>query len=826
MDLLDSLLEDTDVDPCIHFSPDPKCWGYEGSKIGTTPKDLIASRLAMPTQAAIFDMDSWLSSATREKWNNPERAVGADEKIPRGFFKVDMREWRKVVRRAHRAGLFVPINANVSPSHMAAGAFPVPKDPDKDRFIGDRRPRNFIEASIGKVGLPYAPRLRRILLRHKHGLSISIRDIKNFFPILGVKKSRLHKQVIGPRVPLSWLDNISDVKFDDVDDGVEEWMFCDMWSHKHVDVDENKYVQIAVAGVIQGDLNAVYVAEECHRNFLISKGILDNNMLLMPGKVFPRSFVFGDVYIDDLVVLAMFHFSRRGHRQDIEIAHQADRAYATHDIPINSKTVDGEIDCAQFWGCEVRGIDGTLAFPMLRRLNLMALTLVSLCVPVSGHQLQRLLGAWNYCCSFRREYASVLGRSYTLASKMPPQRKILLGGPVVDELLTLCFCAPFMFTNLRAQPCLDIVASDASSYAGGACVTRVSENLWHELYDRSEEAGEYVRLDWGADEPASELVDHRSFVSPFCASVSWRVICQYKFRYVKHINILEAESLLTAVRWIVKQGYRSCRCIFLVDSRVLTGAVCKGRSSSIQLNYVLRKLAGYALTYDLYYEIVWVQTEFNPADAPSRFAHLYEWYAKVAEMGLPISMHNYIPGVALSDRAQAEMQKLLDFQDERLNASLTPCLAVQDSSASLGGLPSVPLESAPPFLGDPVSIPVPLDLCVDAQAPPQPAVVAQAAVAEFDVPPAVGGVQEFRERSTLRGRKFATTCNSNTCNCHNDNIPKKVRSNKHDIYIFRLEGESAWKCFAAFPSFRRPLKRLALRSEMVSILFMVLAERT
>ena len=295
MDLLDSLLEDTDAGPHIHFSPDPKCWGYEASAIGTTPKDLIASRLAMPTQAAIFEMDSWLSSATREKWDNPERAVGADEKIPRGFFKVDMREWRKVVRRAHRAGLFVPINANVSPSHMAAGAFPVPKDVDKDRFIGDRRPRNFIEASIGRVGLPYAPRLRRILLRHKHGLSISIRDIKNFFPILGVKKSRLHKQVIGPRVPLSWLENIADVELDDVDANVEDWMFCDLWSHKHVDVDEDKYVQIAVAGVIQGDLNAVYVAEECHRNFLISEGIIDTNMILMPGKVFPRSFLFGDV---------------------------------------------------------------------------------------------------------------------------------------------------------------------------------------------------------------------------------------------------------------------------------------------------------------------------------------------------------------------------------------------------------------------------------------------------------------------------------------------------------------------------------------------------
>ena len=61
-----------------------------------------------------------------------------------------------------RCGLGVLLDANSCPD-LAAGAFAVAKNKDKDRLIGDRRPCNAVESSKGVAKLPYAPRLRLLI---------------------------------------------------------------------------------------------------------------------------------------------------------------------------------------------------------------------------------------------------------------------------------------------------------------------------------------------------------------------------------------------------------------------------------------------------------------------------------------------------------------------------------------------------------------------------------------------------------------------------------------------------------------------------------------
>ena len=48
----------------------------------------------------------------------------------------------------------------------------------------------------------------------------------------------------------------------------------------------------------------------------------------------------------------------------------------------------------------------------------------------------------------------------------------------------------------------------------------------------------------------------------------------------KHINLLGLESLISLARHITREGIRTQRPLVLVDSRVVLGAVSKGRSSS------------------------------------------------------------------------------------------------------------------------------------------------------------------------------------------------------------------------------------------------------
>ena len=76
------------------------------------------------------------------------------------------------------------------------------------------------------------------------------------------------------------------------------------------------------------------------------------------------------------------------------------------------------------------------------------------------------------------------------------------------------------------------------------------------------------------------------------------------------------ESLISLLRRVTREGVRERRLLVLVDSRVVLGAVSKGRSSSRKINFLLRKLVFWYLAYDLALELVWVPTWANPADAP------------------------------------------------------------------------------------------------------------------------------------------------------------------------------------------------------------------
>ena len=138
-----------------------------------------ASRLSTPDVAAVVSLDTWLSDATRVHWNAPcEEADAPDIK---GYFQVPMLEWKAAVRRMVRTGLLVAPPPNAGVPQLRAGAFAVRKDHDRDRLIADRRPRNAKESMSGPVRLPYAPKLRRLIVKPGCNIRIGKRDSSNAF---------------------------------------------------------------------------------------------------------------------------------------------------------------------------------------------------------------------------------------------------------------------------------------------------------------------------------------------------------------------------------------------------------------------------------------------------------------------------------------------------------------------------------------------------------------------------------------------------------------------------------------------------------------------
>ena len=72
------------------------------------------------------------------------------------------------------------------------------------------------------------------------------------------------------------------------------------------------------------------------------------------------------------------------------------------------------------------------------------------------------------------------------------------------------------------------------------------------------------------------------------------------------------------IRDRVSAGRGGCRVVNLCDSRVAVGAFAKGRSSSRQMNHKLWACLPWLLGGDLSLTNIWVPTDANPADHPSR----------------------------------------------------------------------------------------------------------------------------------------------------------------------------------------------------------------
>ena len=99
----------------------------------------------------------------------------------------------------------------------------------------------------------------------------------------------------------------------------------------------------------------------------------------------------------------------------------------------------------------------------------------------------------------------------------------------------------------------------------------------------------------------------------------WRTCLSFK-QGGSHINVLELQALLTAVAWRMRSRANiGTRFIHFCDSQVSIAVACKGRSQSRQLQSILMRLNALLLATSSHPFWVFVRSELNPADAPSRW---------------------------------------------------------------------------------------------------------------------------------------------------------------------------------------------------------------
>ena len=99
----------------------------------------------------------------------------------------------------------------------------------------------------------------------------------------------------------------------------------------------------------------------------------------------------------------------------------------------------------------------------------------------------------------------------------------------------------------------------------------------------------------------------------------WKEVMRVRWKEEEHQNVLELRGALLFLQNCLRFQDRWAKRILLIsDSQVVIGCMMKGRSRSIQLNTILRRIAAYVMaTHSLVY-VRWIESDRNHADGPSR----------------------------------------------------------------------------------------------------------------------------------------------------------------------------------------------------------------
>ena len=148
-------------------------------------------------------------------------------------------------------------------------------------------------------------------------------------------------------------------------------------------------------------------------------------------------------------------------------------------------------------------------------------------------------------------------------------------------------------------------------------MAKAPRHVLSELLMPRECDGVDVTMEGVQDKPRARSLGDPN-LTPFKTN-DFGTIFSYRMTDDQRINLREARTIVFYLQWLLRAvGRRSKRVILFVDSKVAVGAMQKGRSGSAALNALVRKAHCLCMAGGLRLHIVFIPTEHNPADFPSR----------------------------------------------------------------------------------------------------------------------------------------------------------------------------------------------------------------
>jgi hypothetical protein len=578
---------------------------YEPASQAPPPR-LCADKVDHPPQGATCNPEPLLGATLTALWQKmdhifPSCKVGVSGCRMR---KSDMPEYSKIV--AHQ--LCIGKLGLVKHPRGVGSVFPVPKSGDRLRLV-------WHGGKISDLALrPPAPRrlgnpaaLLDVIVSRDADLFLSKRDAASFFDVL---KAPSCTQPWFCSPPLrAWEVAIA--------------MGCTVQGlaahaidFASVDLDADDLLYPSSLSWPMGFSWSSAIAQDVSLGVLRSAGMSEDQVICDSMPPPDQQDELALVLTDDTLFL---HTSRAAAVERLAAFDQAMHKLA---IP---RRVDKDVNCASSMvgmGCEISckppRVDPDIAklWPLLLAVLGMASG-----VHCSPHGVNSMLGVAQWFCLLSRPHYSVFNDVYAFVRRQPVNVRCKVPSSVANEMFLFLALAPLLTASLDRDYVPMITACDAApAYGFGASVAPACQKELRDLGRLAERRGDFVRLGRDGDpddEPERDRIGTPHTLD-LCKHDFSDVICIRASRK-EHSSVMEAKGLLLLIRWVLRSAkHQHSRLLALVDAKAILSAAAKGRTSSPMLKCTMCSISAYLLAGDVLLRPLYVPSEDNPADSPSR----------------------------------------------------------------------------------------------------------------------------------------------------------------------------------------------------------------
>ncbi|CAE8613498.1 unnamed protein product [Polarella glacialis] len=533
----------------------------------------IAERVGLPEKVTPFDPRPSLNGEEKEAYEEPDLLLSTEENFEEETevpFKISysFKPWEmlKLFRRWDSVDRFAHFPAEECFEKDRADVFVVPKGPDEDRQIIDRRLRNRRSRSMA-----HACPLCQLPLGKKKVALLSLDDLEHYYHKFAVSKQRSRSNPIGKPMKALHFAGFKALPPGTAPDAL---------------------LQPCWDGLPMGDRLAVDFAQSAHIRVLQSTGGMQEDRALRYDRLTPvsRDGVYEGIIIDDRLGLELMSPEEAAIRPAggkgplDELFDRAHDAYRRFGLQAKASKAKRNEKTLSAWGAALEGVEGLVGVPRHRLWMLMRVTvdiailgLYSLEILESlGHLGQRNI----FCVDASASGAGACSAEVPLA--------------VSEELWRRCDKRGYR-SRLSYDQGLPTELEDGSSdeeegpppLSFGRARAEIFDIV--KLYGGDHEVSKACGPTFASFAPVVQalfvlkirLLVAKLVMSHIYASVDYQH--DYKFGDGGHINLKEAR----AYRSLIERFPRDNKPVIGQDSKACIGSFTKGRSPSAALNKIV-----------------------------------------------------------------------------------------------------------------------------------------------------------------------------------------------------------------------------------------------